>query len=305
MKWMKRAAGLLAGLWTSVAFATAQAPADGALPAFEVGTLHVEPHGDAGPPVILIPGLASGSWVWKDAVAALRRGHRVYALTLAGFDRRPAAKGDVLALANRSLRELIVSRRLDRPVLVGHSLGGTLALMFAAEHSDLIAGVVAIDGLPVFPGTEGVPAAQRPMLAERIRAQFDVPRPEFEAQQVQYMKRIGVTGDGKAQALARLTARSDAAATADYAAGLMALDLRPRLREIRVPVMELSPYLASDYAAMGIGESAKAGYYRSLLEGVGDLEIVTISDARHFAMIDQPQAVMQALSRFLRKVAAP
>ncbi len=111
--------------------------------------------------MILIPGLASGAWVWRDSIAALQGEHRVYAVTLAGFDGRPAVKGDVLAQAAASLHALIASQRLDRPVLIGHSLGGTLALQFATTHSDLIAGVVAVDGLPVFPTTEAVPAAQR------------------------------------------------------------------------------------------------------------------------------------------------
>lgn len=302
MNWMTRAASLLAALWMCVACTAAAADVP---TVFDVGTMHVERYGERGSTVILIPGLASGSWVWKDVVTALQGEHRVYAVTLAGFDGQPAVKGDGLALANQALHELIVSQRLDKPVLVGHSLGGTLALMFAAARSDLIAGVVAVDGLPVFPSTEGMPEAQRLALAERVRAQLNVARPEFEAQQLQYMRRIGVDGEEKAAALAKLSARSDPAATADFAARLMALDLRPQMRSIRVPVMELSPYLASDYAARGIDESAKTAYYRSLLEGVEKLEVVSIPRARHFAMIDQPEAFMQALVRFLRRVAVP
>ena len=139
MNWMKRAAAIVAAVWMSVAGAAVAAEAAAV---FDVGTMHVERHGERGSPVILIPGLASGAWVWKDTIAALQGEHRVYAVTLAGFDGRPAVRGDVLALAATSLQELIVSQRLDKPVLVGHSLGGTLALMFAATHSDLIGGAV-------------------------------------------------------------------------------------------------------------------------------------------------------------------
>jgi len=239
-------------------------------------------------------------------VAALQGEHRVYAITLAGFDGRPAVKGDVLALANRSLLELIASERLEKPVLVGHSIGGTLALMFAEDHSERIAGVVAVDGLPVFPSTEGVPAAQRPALAERIRAQLAAgSQADFEAQQLQYMRRIGVVADDRATALSKLTSRSDPAATAEYAAAVMALDLRPRLGSIRVPVMEVSPYYANDYAASAITEAAKTAYYGALLTGVAKLEVVSVPGARHFVMIDQPEAFMRVLNRFLREVAAP
>jgi pimeloyl-ACP methyl ester carboxylesterase len=297
MNCVKRAAAILAAAWMSVAGSVMAA---GPAAVFDVGSLHVERYGESGSPVILIPGLASGAWVWKDSIAALQGEHRVYAVTLAGFDGVPAVKGDVLEQAAASLKALIISQHLDRPVLVGHSLGGTLALQFATTHSDLIAGVAAVDGLPVFPTTEAVPEAQRKVLAERIRAQFaGITASDFGAQQLQYMQRVGVVDATQALATAALTTRSDPHAVADYAGAVMELDLRPQLPGIRVPVLVVVPYLASDYAALGISESAKGSYYRSLLPGVAQLEVVTLAPARHFVMLDQPQAFNEALRRFI------
>ena len=68
----------------------------------------------------------------------------------------PVQSATTLESLSRDLAKLIEERYLERPALIGHSLGGTLALSFAADHSDRIAGVVAVDGLPVFPGTEGM-----------------------------------------------------------------------------------------------------------------------------------------------------
>src|SRR4029079_16082017 len=56
-----------------------------------VGTMTVQRHGDHGTALILIPGLASGGWVWDDAVAALTNDHVLYVVTLAGFDGIPPA----------------------------------------------------------------------------------------------------------------------------------------------------------------------------------------------------------------------
>ena len=42
---------------------------------FEVGILKVERHGEHGTPVILVPGLASGAWVWDDTVRRLQGTH--------------------------------------------------------------------------------------------------------------------------------------------------------------------------------------------------------------------------------------
>lgn len=296
MNWMHKAAGLLVGL--GMAFACAAQ-------AFDVGTLHVERQGERGTPVILLPGLASGSWVWRDTIAALRDRHRVYAVTLAGFDGRPAPSGDGFAQAGESLKALIAAEKLvqqDRPVLVGHSLGGTLALSFAASAPDALAGVVSIDGLAVFPGTERLTAAQRAEMGERVRQQLDVPPAAFAAQQLAFMQRVGLADEAQAAGVAALTSRSDPKATAGYAASVMALDLRPRLPAIRVPVLLMAPYLQADMAPRGIDEACKLGYYRALMDGTPKLEVIAIPKARHFAMLDQPAAVQQVLDGFLKSL---
>jgi pimeloyl-ACP methyl ester carboxylesterase len=264
---------------------------------FEAGALRVEKRG-AGPAVILIPGLASGPWVWRDTAPRLARNHTVYLLTLPGFDGREPRAGATLESLQSDLLGLLEKEKLRRPVLVGHSLGGTLSLAFAAAHPDRIAGVVAVDGLPVFPGTEN--ANDRKALADSTRAQFgSQSREQFAAGQLMYMRAIGTTSESVAQELASLAARSDVGATADFAAQLMALDLRPMLSAIRVPVTVISPFNAPDFARMGMDEAGKTGYYRSLLQGVARLEVVSIAPARHFVMFDQPEKFSAALDQAL------
>jgi len=121
--------------------------------ASDAGAFTVEKYGDKGKPIVFIPGLASGTWTWKADAQRLAKSHVVYLLALPGFDGRPARPGTTLASLQSDLESFIEHEHLKRPVLVGHSLGGTLSLAFAAEHSDLIAGVIAVDGLPVLPGT--------------------------------------------------------------------------------------------------------------------------------------------------------
>jgi pimeloyl-ACP methyl ester carboxylesterase len=265
---------------------------------FESGALQVETMGDQGPPVILIPGLASGAWVWRDTAPRLSARHRVYLLTLPGFDGRAPRAGVTLDTLQADLLTLIADRKLGKAVLVGHSLGGSLSLAFATSHSERLAGVIAVDGLPVFPGTEG--AADRKAISDGTRSQFGgQTREQFIAGQQMYMRNIGVLGEPLALELAALAARSDIGATADFAAQLMAMDLRPRLPGISVPVVEISPFNAPDFARMGIDEAGKTGYYRMLLGGVKQLEVVSIAPARHFVMFDQPQKFAAALDRAL------
>jgi pimeloyl-ACP methyl ester carboxylesterase len=267
---------------------------------FEIGGVLVERHGGRGRPLILIPGLASGSWVWQDTIRAFAPDHAVYVLTLPGFDGRPKAGPAPFAAARTAVEDLIASRHLDKPVIVGHSLGGILALAVAEDKPAMLGGVVSIDGLPVMPGTEDLPPEQRAQFAERTRAQIAKQPPALFAQQQQaYMRTIGMLDMAEADALAQLTARSDPASVGAWAADVLTLDLRPGLKTIQAPVLAIVPYLDLDSAQQGLSPAGKADYYRALMDGTPRLQVATVAPARHFAMFDQPQAVVAAIRTFL------
>jgi pimeloyl-ACP methyl ester carboxylesterase len=298
---------LLAAGMPAIAQQPASAPnrfaaTEAAAERFNAGVLAVERHGQRGRPLILIPGLASGSWVWQDAIRNFRNDHVLYVVTLPGFDGRAPVSGNMLAGAEQALRQLIESRKLAKPVLVGHSLGGTLALAVAQRNPALVGGVVSIDGLPVFPGTEDLPPEARPQLAAGMAQRMAGLTPErFAAQQQQYMRSIGVVDMARADELAKLTSRSDPGAVVQYMAAVMEQDLRPGLPAITAPVLVLAPVF--DISLEGTApQSDKVAYYRELMAGTPKLEVLGIPEARHFAMIDQPQRVNSALRAFLKSL---
>src|SRR5262245_30886258 len=85
-------------VFTIIALNSASRAADaiGPLPkpveSFDAGMLHVQKFGAGGRNVILIPGLSSGPWVWRDTIAKLSPTCTIYAITLPGFDGRPASQ---------------------------------------------------------------------------------------------------------------------------------------------------------------------------------------------------------------------
>src|ERR1043166_5432263 len=89
-----------------------------------------------GPDVILIPGLTSGRDVWR-ATAAAVPGYRYHLVQVAGFAGEPARgnrAGPVIAPLAEEIARYIADRHLVRPAIIGHSMGGTLAMMIAARH---------------------------------------------------------------------------------------------------------------------------------------------------------------------------
>lgn len=300
---------LLAMAWLGSASAvdTATGIAETPAAAARVGTLQVQQYGDHGRPIVLIPGLQGGPWVWQQSIEHLRRDHVVYAVTLAGFDGvpSPAAGGNLFDQAHASLLRLIRERKLDRPVLVGHSLGGTLALRLAGEHADLLGGVVAVDGLPIFPGMERMDAAQRQTMAAQLRQRMAAATPaQFRAQSLAYMQTVGVIDPQLAARYAPMNARSDIQASAQYMAEDLAFDGRPGLKNANVPILEISPYHAPDYSQppMSMTEAQKTASYQALLANAPNAKVVSISPSRHYVMLDQPARFQQVLDDFLRSL---
>src|ERR671935_226720 len=99
-----------------------------------------------GPPMVLIPGLSSSGDVWTSTVEKYRARYTCYVLTLAGFAGGPGAipptKGPYLARIRDELLEYIARNKLRRPVVVGHSLGGVIALWAAAVEPDTVGAVI-------------------------------------------------------------------------------------------------------------------------------------------------------------------
>lgn len=268
---------------------------------FEVGAMLVERHGQKGRPLILIPGLASGSWVWQETVRQFASENTLYVVTLPGFDGRAPAPGKAMEAAREALVQLIETRKLQQPVLIGHSLGGVLSYAVAAQLGAKVGGVVSIDGLPVFPGSEQLEQHQREELAQSLKRRMAPANPAaFAAQQRDYMRGTGVTDISRADELAKLSAKSDPGAVMQFMSETFAMDLRPLLPQISAPVLLLAPYFDADDEQNQLTQAMKTEYYASLLKGAPKVEVLPVPSARHFAMFDQPQVVNDAIRKFIK-----
>lgn len=89
----------------------------------------------SGPPLILVHGLGASAFSWRHTIPALATRFTTYAVDLLGFGESPAPPGFRCTMAAQAaaLRQFIEARRLVRPVVVGHSMGGGVALRLAEQ----------------------------------------------------------------------------------------------------------------------------------------------------------------------------
>lgn len=104
-------------------------------------TLHGRPltyvQAGSGPVVLLIHGMAGSLDNWRAVIEPLARRHTVVAIDLPGHGRSAPGAGDysIGALA-ALLRDLLVALGHERATLVGHSLGGGIAMQFAYQFPE-------------------------------------------------------------------------------------------------------------------------------------------------------------------------
>jgi pimeloyl-ACP methyl ester carboxylesterase len=110
--------------------------------------------GTSGTPVILLGGFAEPSWVWHDVGPLLARTHRVFALDLPPFGFSQRRGPYTLAQWQVLVAGFVTRLHLERPVLVGHSLGAAVAVRFALVHPGETRGIVLLDG-DALPGGHG------------------------------------------------------------------------------------------------------------------------------------------------------
>lgn len=110
-------------------------------------TLHVIDWGGDGTPLLLLHGLSSSARIWDLAAPLLTGRFRVVAADQRshGLSDRPA-DGYGFSDTTADTVALIEALALDRPVLVGHSWGASVALTTAAAHAGAVRGVVLVDG---------------------------------------------------------------------------------------------------------------------------------------------------------------
>ena len=99
-----------------------------------------------GPPVLLVHGITSSSRTWKSVMPDLAARHTVIAPDLLGHGRSSKPQGDYSLGAYASgMRDLLVALEVPKVTVVGHSLGGGIAMQFAYQFPDLISRLVLVD----------------------------------------------------------------------------------------------------------------------------------------------------------------
>ena len=265
---------------------------------FASDRLSVEVVGN-GPDVILIPGLASSREVWRAEAERLKATHRVHLVQLAGFAGEPWVHGDgaFVEPVVDELARYIREAGLERPAVIGHSMGGLTAVLLAQAEPGLVGKVMSVDSLPFFSamfGPQVTAETARPFAAQAAAGILGADEAGFRAQQAQTA--IGLVRDpATREAMVEWSMASDRQAMAAALSEVMTTDARPGLAAMTTPVWAV---YASDADGGAPAAMADAMWSREYA-GLPDVRLERVDGSRHFIMADQPEAFMALVRAFL------
>ena len=198
----------------------------------------------AGPDLILVPGLNSHRDVWDQLADSVEGRYRLHLVQVHGFAGAPPggnAEGPVSAPVAEEIARYITETKLARPAVVGHSMGGTIALMVGARHADRVGRVMVVDMPPFLGAMFGQPGAttesMRP-IADSMRAAM-LAAPPGAPTMFEQMAPTMTMVDSMRATLITGSKGSHPATTANAFHELLVTDLRPELPRITAPLTVL------------------------------------------------------------------
>jgi 3-oxoadipate enol-lactonase len=201
---------------------------------FANGTVNAAQSGD-GPPLFLFHSLLSDRASFDAIAPKLSQSFRVLVPELPGFGGSPAVPGDFGAVADRMAAAVKDASGGKDAIVLGNGYGGFVALQMAIRHPGIASKFVLADCGAAFsePGREAFRNMAAASRAKGLAAVTDVAMrrlfaPDFQAAHPELMQ------DRRAAFL-----KTDLAVFQAACAALAALDLRPQLSKVKVPVLVL------------------------------------------------------------------
>ncbi|WP_176133134.1 alpha/beta fold hydrolase [Hymenobacter sp. CRA2] len=255
-----------------------------------------------GQPVLLIPGLTCPGAVWDETVAHYQKQYQCHIVSLAGFGgvAAPASTDKLLQNVRDQLLAYIKTQKLARPAVIGHSLGGFMALWMSATQPEAVGPLVIVDSLPFLSAIQNpaMTAEQAKPMAEGMRQQMSKGGPMPAAQQRQMVASM-ITDTARQTVAARWGRLSDPATVGQVMYDMYTTDLRQDVARIKQPVLVLGSWAA--YKDYGSTKESTRAIFAQQYAKLPQHRIEMSEAGRHFLMWDDTQWFFAQSDAFLQQ----
>jgi pimeloyl-ACP methyl ester carboxylesterase len=210
----------------------------------------------------------------------------VQILGFAGTAAGGNGRGKVAAPVAEEIARYIAAARLERPAVVGHSMGGSIAMMLAARHPQKVGKVMVVDMVPAPAKLTGASAAAVKPLARLLGG---------EIEGADRLRRDLKGLIGRFGSADWLETDSDAGVVGRSLEELLSTDLAPELPRIAAPMTVL--YACPE--PLRLSRPRIDRFYAAAYVRRPGTRLIAVPKSGHTIMHDQPAAFRAALKTFL------
>ena len=260
----------------------------------QFSAIRVEKFGDQGEPVLYLPGFATPGSVWRETIQHLAVPHQNYIVSYAGFNGIPAIKMPWYQAIRNELITLIRNEDLRNVAIIGHSMGGNLAVDLAAALPGRVSKIVIVDAIPcmrelMMPGVSANQLQYNSPYNQQMLSMTEAAirtNAKMMAESMTFNKNMADT-------LMQWMLEADRETFVYGYTDLLKLDLRDVLGNITAKTLILG-------ASFPDKEIVTRNFEKQY-EKLANKTLEIAADSKHFIMFDQPVWLYEKINSFLSK----
>lgn len=261
--------------------------------ALQVNAIDVKVTGN-GSPLILLPGFACSGEEWNETIDKLKDNFECHVVTYAGFGNVAPVDTPWMKQVEMSIINYIKNKHLNKPVVIGHSIGGTFGISLCSKYHDIFSKLIVVDELPCI-GMVMYPNFSPEMV------NFDNPYnnqmlnmdSEAFTGMVSQMVANMCQNKNKQKQITGWMSKADRKTYIHGYTELLKTDLRNNLSAIHTPTLVLA-------ATMYPSKEQIEKNYTEQYEKLPNKTIKLVDNAAHFIMFDQPEIFISEVTRFIK-----
>lgn len=242
----------------------------------------------SGPAIVLVHGLGGSGMQWMPTVRRLMTNHRVVMVDLPGHGDSPMLDPFSIETAAESIDQVLAQQKPPGAVVVGHGVGGLVAMTLMQRHPEHVRGLVLVDASARF--SMAVPDQQQRMFLDYLDKNYDA----FLRQMFTQLGRDSAQG----VAILAQAAQVPKGAMLTYFRTLLNADASGALKQPAAPVLSIASSRAWPENLSWADLARQRGYP----EGA-PIASRRIGDSGYWMMREQPDSLAAAIAEFSSNVA--
>lgn len=255
-----------------------------------------------GQPMLFIPGATCSGEEWTETVARYHNHYQCHVFTLAGYAGiAPIQPKDYLDTYKTEIIKYIRDKKLNKVILVGHSIGGFLSLCIASEMHDHLQRVIIVDAMPFFAAAFNPNAKDgfNEEMAKNMLAGYDKMDTEKLRSSQRDIAKYLCADSSRWAKIAEWGVQSDHRTMAYTMSEMLGKDMRQQIATIQVPVLVLAAFMPNTSSPLFTSEYV-TDIFTKQYQQCKTCIIHVGTSAKHFIMYDAPQWYYQEIDTFIK-----